>query len=134
MTKQQHRAFQGKYLFPLPPCAALPLGENRRVNYPIAKARGLQLGRFTPSPSGSVVYACSLRFPRIPYPVCIGRLIDCTEWGSPTRQRTRGTHYLPGRAASASRCCPRWVRSSRLLRVIGSVNHKREETALPPHA
>src|SRR5258708_19709953 len=106
MTKQQHRAFQGKYLFPLPPCAALPLGENRRVNYPIAKARGLQLGRFTPSPSGSVVYACSLRFPRIPYPVCIGRLVYCTEWASPPRHPTKDTHSLPDRAPSASPCYP----------------------------
>jgi hypothetical protein len=55
-----------------------------------------------------------LRFPRIPYPVCIGRLVDCTEWGSPARQRARDTHYLPGLAAYASRSHERWARSSQL--------------------
>ena len=46
------------------------------VNYPIAKARGLQLGRITPSPSGSVASACRPRFLRIPSPVRIGRPVD----------------------------------------------------------
>jgi hypothetical protein len=55
------------------------------------------------------------------YRVRIRRPVDSTEWGRPTRQRTRDTHYTPSLTAHASRRRQRWVRNSRFLRVIAAL-------------
>ena len=101
-----------------------------RVNYPIAEARGWHL----PGSGGAFRSAVHARaqVPAHPYPVCIGRLADCTEWGSPARQRTRGTHYVPGLAAATSHCHQCWVRRSRLLRVMGTFYQKEGGGASSP--
>jgi hypothetical protein len=34
------------------------------------------------------------RLPRISYSICIGRLVDSTEWDRPACQRVGSTHYI----------------------------------------
>ena len=45
MTKQQHRAFQGKYLFPLPPCGRFTAGREAQTDSPQRTPRSLRSDR-----------------------------------------------------------------------------------------
>ena len=71
-----------------------------------------------------VAHACGLRFPHIPYPVCIGRLVDCLSGAVPPVNVPEPPTIPPAPEQSrepASRCRQCWVRSSRSFRVIAIV-------------
>ena len=85
------------------------------VNNPMAKARGLRLRSKVPRCLQGEPHAA------MPLPGSHREAGCLSEWGSPARQRTRGTHYTPAPGKGqelASRCRQRWARRSRLLRVI----------------